>query len=422
MLLEPALASGETYEDLAVQLWKLIVRENNTPGDTVIQEVAGCETWDDVLMSQLLCLCAKGEAPTSVREVNKGEETTVLTRQLPESNPDLRRVTCESVLHSSDASPSAIRDRLLLVGQANAFRSAMDPLGAIAWHALAPKDQRALAAEEPHKMPSPRLWLFLRASLLNHSEVPNAAWRIAGGVMTVRAARKLQAGEEVLLSYWPDIDALDAIHLDLPMAFGMRAEGLGPAPEMHLSDEERKQVAILKGLPQVVAQNLASGSTAAGGDLAALFLDVERSLTQALADMEKALPKNLRAFLEPRCVLAQLTLQQAAAVAARGEAKQAEQLRALSVARVRKALAAFPEPWGQRVLLRLIYMLKGALRPTLTSPPGGSDTDGDFCVQLSATARFTTAELDAELRAAVRSVYGDAALLQAVLSKCGLPA
>ncbi|CAK0828529.1 unnamed protein product [Prorocentrum cordatum] len=123
-----------------------------------------------------------------MRKVSESNKTRNIKNRSP--NEDEREIWEEGpgrIQVGINEFPSARAARLRLIVRANAFRSAVDPLGALAWHALAPAEQDALATADPGKVPCTRLSLFLRASLINHSEAPNAAWLVAGGVIAVRA-------------------------------------------------------------------------------------------------------------------------------------------------------------------------------------------------------------------------------------------
>eukprot|EP00928_Gymnodinium_smaydae_P019450 TRINITY_DN17463_c0_g1_i1.p1 TRINITY_DN17463_c0_g1~~TRINITY_DN17463_c0_g1_i1.p1 ORF type:complete len:475 (+),score=113.21 TRINITY_DN17463_c0_g1_i1:66-1490(+) len=417
LLLEPAVASGETYAALAEAL------RHQTIGEVG-------EAPDDLLLEQLLSLCVAGQAPTEVATVPDGSEDQYLRRCSP-STDEGRRKAAHAQLRAEGAEnadegalDARLLERLERAARANAFRSASDPLGGLAWHSLAPQEQRAIAEAQPDKLPQPRLWLFLRASLMNHSEAPNACWLVAGGMIAVRAARDIAAGEEILVSYWPDVDAADAAARGLPEAFGMPLTSLGPAPELEMLDGERgERLAALKRLPGQVAEMLNAAAGTPGADLAAVFDEAVALVSGELGKLEKEgnLPSNLRAFLEPRMLQAQLMLQQSAIKIARGDAARGKVLRNVALTKARDALKACPEPWGKRVLLRLLFAIKGALRPAPAEMlRDASDGAGDFSIQLAAAARAAPEELDSELRRAVAAVFGDEALLSPVLSKCGV--
>lgn len=121
-----------------------------------------------------------------------------------------------------------------------------------------------------------------------------AAFAVVPAVVSPLRART----EEILVSYWPDIDADDAVRHGLLEGFGMSAATLGEgARELSFSEEEREALAKLKRLPSDVARQLSSPPA---GDVAALFDMASTLLTKELAAAERTLPRSLRAFLEPR--------------------------------------------------------------------------------------------------------------------------
>mmetsp|Transcript_113631 Transcript_113631/g.328135 ORF Transcript_113631/g.328135 Transcript_113631/m.328135 type:complete len:287 (+) Transcript_113631:357-1217(+) len=278
-------------------------------------------------------------------------------------------------------------------------------------------------------LPKSRLGLFLRASLFNHSEKPNATWLVAGSVIVVRAAQVIRPGEEVLISYWPDIDADDAMRHGLLEGFGMSEGTLGEGvPELTLSEEQREGLAQLKRLPGLVATKLGA---CRGGDVAAAFDSVASFLQSELVAAEQLLPKTLRAFLEPRLFQAQITLQQAAILSARGDSDGGEKLRLLAMARWRGALNKWEGPWSKRVLLRLLFALKGALRPApaemLAAWSAGAEGEAsqgpaeqDFSIELARQARLSPEAVKSELERAAEDVFGASILAQAILAKCGI--
>lgn len=390
LLLEPALASGETHESLASEL---VLRVEN----------------DDALLAKVLHLCMAGKEPDDV------------PNDLA-SDPDIKAAVRRSLgvdVGEAEAYATRLRQRLESIAQGNAFRATADPLGALAWHALPPGEQRALAEHEPKKVPAPKLWLFPQASFINHSESPNAARLVAGGFIAVRSTRELKTDEEVLISYWPDVDAVDAKELGLLSSFGMTAATIGATPELGLSPEQLITLERLKRVPFTTAEKLKQD--AAQGDPAAAFDAAVPALRAEISAAEKVLPKELRAFLEPRAFLAQVVLQQAAIKASRGDTAAGDTLRRLGLEQLRRSLSQFPEPWGQRLLLRILFVLNGMLRPApLALLPGEAGTSGDFAVQLAKQARVHSSDIRAELERAVDFAFGDVALTDPVLSICGI--
>mmetsp|Transcript_60591 Transcript_60591/g.131336 ORF Transcript_60591/g.131336 Transcript_60591/m.131336 type:complete len:472 (+) Transcript_60591:61-1476(+) len=418
LLLEPALAQGCSDVELATNLRELI-EESETPAPDGKE---GKSKGDGRLLRQLLSL-AWGAEPTSVPEVAEAEAEDFMKRGPPSSDPsafeEARRLLADSGKPGLDFS-ALLQQRLELAVRCNAFRSSLDALGALAWHSLWPAEQRALAESNPAKMPSPRLWMFLHAAMFNHSETPNATWCVAGGVIVVRAAAAIPAGTELTLSYWPDVDASDAVAHDLLTGYGMSQASISEAVELSLSEEAQSELLVLKKAPSEVAGLLADVSSYA--DTATAFDDAAAAIASRLSSAERVLPRAIQAFLEPRLLQAQLSLQQAAILSARGDPARGDQLRKLGLARAREALKLHPQPWGKRVLLSLIFTLKGAIRPApaamLSSVSGEAQ---NFSVQLAKQARFAVDDIRAELERAVEAAFGDAALLPAVLSKCGCP-
>lgn len=418
LLLEPALASGESYAELAAKLRELIIRQpigNSSSPAT-----------DDVLLGQILSLYAWGQEPNSVREVTSVQ--CLVPRGAPATNAEARAEVCRLLDLDSEDADLASNDlcakllaRLELIARGNAFRAAPDPLGALAWHSLAPREQRSLAEQDPNKVPAPRLWFFQHASLINHSETPNASRLVAGGFIAVRAAQDLRAGDEVLISYWPDVDAADAEEHGLLSGFSMTVATIGVVPELGLSAEQLVLFQRLKRSPLLAAEKLAEG--AALGDPHAAFDAALSALTTEIKDAENVLSHELRAFFEPRALQAQIMLQQAAVKAAHGDTGRGDVLRRLGLEKLRRAVKQFPQPWGQRVLLRILFALKGVLRPApvaLLPGIGQGQGSGDFAIQLAQQARVGSAELSSELECAVAAVFGDMALAHPVLSKCGI--
>jgi len=389
LLLEPAVASGETHEVLASEL---AVRLDS----------------DDGVLAKVLRLCTVGEEPDNVPD-DLGSD--------PDVKAAARRLFGVDV-GDAEAYPTKLHERLESIAQGNAFRASTDPLGALAWHALPPGEQRALAEHEPQKVPAPKLWLFLQASFLNHSETPNAARLVAGGFIAVRATRDLKAEEEVLISYWPDVDAVDAKELGLLSGFGMTAATIGTPPELGLSPDQLIMLERLKRVPFATAEKLKQD--AAQGDPAAAFDAAVPALRAEISAAEKVLPKELRAFLEPRVFLAQVVLQQAAIKASRGDATAGDTLRRLGLEQLRRAVSQFPEPWGQRLLLRILFALNGMLRPAPIALLPGDAEGGDFAIQLAKQARVHSPEISAELERAVDFTFGDSVLTDPVLSICGI--
>merc|ERR1711971_809858 len=94
----------------------------------------------------------------------------------------------------------------------------------------------------------------------------------------------------------------------------------------------------------------------------------------------------------------------------------------------REACARARGPWGRRELLRLLYGLHGVLRPApaallIASIRGGDASSGepqDFAIELAKQARFSPEELRPQLERAIDDVFGDVALLDPVLTKCGV--
>lgn len=425
LVLEPALASGGTYSELAHALQALV----DAPGGG----------GDGVLMQQLLSLSCWGQAPDSVPPVPSEGSTEAqgyMRRRPPSSIPgeeneaalkEARRLLDEqeavvAVEGSEEAHFQArLLRRLELIAQGNAFGSAIDVLGALAWQTLTPDEQRNVAEVDPRKMPVPRKWLFLWASLINHSETPNASWLLAGSVILVRAARPIEPGEEITVSYWPDVDVADAAGQGLLERFSMTPSSLGGAEELALSAEQQEALKALKAAPLAVATCLGAAGTAQGGDPAAVFDQAAAALTTSLSAAEAVLPKHLKAFLEPRFVQAQLTLQQSAILTARGDAANGEKLWRLAELRMRMALKQYAQPWGKRVLLRLLFALKGILRPAPAETLAGAAAAGeDFSIRLARQACLSPDVFRSELEGAVEAVFGDANLLPAVLAKCGL--
>eukprot|EP00929_Paragymnodinium_shiwhaense_P016862 TRINITY_DN12552_c0_g1_i1.p1 TRINITY_DN12552_c0_g1~~TRINITY_DN12552_c0_g1_i1.p1 ORF type:complete len:524 (-),score=121.86 TRINITY_DN12552_c0_g1_i1:153-1643(-) len=428
LLLEPALASAASYADLAAALVKLLGPQGATAGDAVVSDADAAVEQDDVLLAQLMSLSAWGEPPASVPAV---EEDAGLNHCLNAMRRSARAADKEAfqralkvlgVAELDSSFYSKLTARLELVARSNAFRSAVDPLGAIAWHALAPREQQQLAAQRPESVPVPIVSLFLRASLFNHSERPNASWMISGGVIAVRAAAEIQAGQEVLISYWPDVDAADALVHGFYDSFGGVAAAAGCAAQEHdLTEEQLSSLQALKKLPYMAASTLAEAG--AGGDVAAAFQATSSLLNQEINRLEKVLPQDLRAFLEPRCILAQVTLQQAAVLAAGGDAERSAALRKVGMMRLTSGLQRYSHPWDKRVLLRLIHVLKGALRPAplemLKSATDASEGE-DFVIGLARQARPAPEELRGDLEKAVASVFGEEALVDPLLGKCGI--
>mmetsp|Transcript_55250 Transcript_55250/g.140068 ORF Transcript_55250/g.140068 Transcript_55250/m.140068 type:complete len:478 (-) Transcript_55250:50-1483(-) len=419
VLLEPALASGASYAEVAEQLCGL---------------VEGPDGCDATLLRQLLSLSCWGESPTSVPplpESDAEEAAAFMKREPPNRNPEefeeAKKLLLEDAPNPDAAADFAprLRRRLELVARSNAFRSAADPLGALAWHALSPAEQRDIAEREPARMPSPRVFLFLRAALINHSETPNAVWLVAGSLILVRAIRPIVPGEEVLLSYWPDIDSSDALSRGMYEGFGMSCSSVGGAPEFEFSAEQLAELAALKGAPAAVASRLAA--VGAGSDVAVAFDEAAAALSATISKAEGVLPKSLRAFLEPRFFQAQLTLQQGAILTARGDADRGSQLQKLAVKQIRSALHILEGAWGKRVLLRLLFAFKGALRPSpammmaVGSGEVGEGGTEDFSINLAKQARISPEDVRSELERAVQEVFGDELLMPAVLSKCGIP-
>jgi len=427
LLLEPALASGASYAGLAAQLRRIVEKEGGGDG---------------LLLRQLLNLSYWGQAPTGVAAVEEsgGQAEGYMRRQQPPCQDlaeyESAKLLLDGVSGEHDAQSASpfgerLERHLELVARGNAFNSPTDALGSLAWHALAPKAQRALADADPSKVPVPHYWLFLHTSLMNHAETANATWLVAGSVIMIRAARDLVAGEEILLSYWPDIDAQDAVQHGLLDGYGMTCKSIGGdhVPELTLSEEDRQALVEVKRLPNLSAARLAA--SAARGDPAAAFDEVSAWLSEQISNAEKRLPKDLRAFLEPRFLLSQLILQRAAIQTARGDEGVGKVLRLQSLDLAREAFArAERGPWGRRELLRLLYGLHGVLRPApaallMASIRGGGEAaDGeapaDFAIELAKQARFSPEELRPQLEKAIGDVFGDVALLDPVLTKCGV--
>merc|ERR1712232_1453635 len=99
-------------------------------------------------------------------------------------------------------------------------------------------------------------------------------------------------------------------------------------------------------------------------------------------------------------------------------------LRKLALLRLASALQRYTHPWEKRVLLRLIYVLKACLRPApvelLRSMVDEPDTNQDFAIQLAKQAAASPEDLAADLAKAVSNVFGDKALVNPVLAKCGI--
>lgn len=423
LLLEPSVASGATVDELATKL----VAEVETGGG------------DANLLRQLLSLCRWGEAPSEVQPIGPSDEESTtdptMKRQTPFYDADgwkAAKSLVPGVPEGCDGDDwrAALNRCMQSACQANAFRGAVDALGGFAWQTLSAEEQRAVAASDPSKVPVSQLSLFLRASLMNHSERPNASWLVAGGCIVVRAARALTKGEEVLVSYWPDIDAADARAMGLPEGYGMTQDSVGDAKELGLSAEQLQALTVLKGLPMATAERLQTAG-GGGGDAATVFDAASAELDSGLREAGNLLPKMLVAFLEPRVLLSQLILQQAAAITARGDAKKGEALRTRALVQMRVALNSCDRPWNKRVLLRVILALKGVLRPApavmlgvcagaSADAAGAASADRGFSICLAKQARASPADLRMELESAVRDVFGDEQLAGALLSITGV--
>lgn len=411
LLLEPPVAVGSSYAEVAAELCRLVLGKSQDDGSAGLR--------DDILLEQLLSLSCVGQDPTSVSAVPEDANSVDdFMRRLPaRQDAEKFAVACELLGASEEDLAERLLPRLRKVAENNSLRGTADLLGSVAWLTLSPSEQRGLLEADPTKVPSPKLWFFLRASLANHSEAPNAHWSLAGGMVALRAARDIGAGEEVQISYWPDLDAADATAQRYLESFSLTPETLGPAPELDLSVEQQTALRELKRIPFDVASQLAGGGA---GDPADLFDQVSKKLASQLVRLEETLPLDSRAFLEPRVFQAQLNLQQAAIKTARGDA-QGELLSKLGLARLRSALQRYTSPWSARVLLRLLFTLKGVLRPTPEQMVASAVGDGseNFAVQLARQARVSPLDVDAELKRAVQVVFGDEAILPSVLAKCG---
>merc|ERR1712137_265552 len=314
-----------------------------------------------------------------------------------------------------------LKERLERILHANGFRGSSDPFGPLVWRTLTSSEQTTIWDQDPSKVPAPRIFLFLRACLLNHSENPNAAWYVVSNAIVVHAICAIAQGEEVTISYWPDIDAADAQEVGLFEAYGIDSSTVGTAPELELTPDKRAHLQALKRVPFEVAQRLMNRSVSPNKvDPSLLFDEVVTFLSTELAKGEKELPRQLCGFLEPRILQAQLTLQQSALRASMGQSKRSEELRKLGIVIAKDALSNFSRPWSKRILLRLIYGLKAALRPAPFALMQESSSQ-DFEVKLSAGAQITVKELKLELEkafGAVFGVFGDSAILEAFLSQC----
>lgn len=253
LLLEPMLASGLHYPDAAEELCWLAER-------------------DDVLLGQLMSLAVSGDPPTAVSPMKEGEEESFLVRDRTQvqgeaclDGPNFTAAKKFLLKDEDDPDdPHVFRDRLKerleRILHANGFRGSSDPFGPLVWRTLTSCEQTTIWDQDPSKVPAPRIFLFLRACLLNHSENPNAAWYVVSNAIVVHAIDTIAQGDEVTISYWPDIDAADAHEVGLFEAYGLDSSTVGTAPELVLTPDQREHLQGLKRLPFEVAQRLMNRS------------------------------------------------------------------------------------------------------------------------------------------------------------------